>query len=50
MLWSVHGARLTPVLTAVREEAVGGQYVLVLEFQVRMTRSSTLSLQPARPF
>ncbi|KAK9837026.1 hypothetical protein WJX81_008102 [Elliptochloris bilobata] len=27
--------RLTPVLTAVREEAVGGQYTLVLEFQVK---------------
>ena len=37
----VLGARLTPVLTAVREEAVGGQYALVLEF-VRRTRVSDL--------
>lgn len=29
------GRRLTPVLTGVREEAVGGAYTLVLEFQVR---------------
>lgn len=40
----VLGARLTPVLTAVREEAVGGQYALVLEFQVR--RTCMLRTQP----
>ena len=38
----VPGARLTPVLTAVREEAVGGQYTLVLEFQVRRKRIRSL--------
>ena len=42
----VLGARLTPVLTAVREEAVGGQYALVLEFQVRRTRVSDLRTHP----